>query len=147
MLLEERALALEQVQRVQVAQPPEQLALALRRALDGVGERLQHEPVDVGAGRQDEVVLAGDQQLERVRVVVVHAAPQPPREAGEQVLLAPAHRVELGVAVEQVGLVVAAGDQVVAERPISSRSAERSAIVSNSWPAKNAAVPSVSISA
>src|SRR4051794_27696962 len=81
-LLEPTALALERMHGVEVAELAEQLVLLLRRALDRLREGLQDEPVDVRAGGEQQVVLAGEQQLERVGVVV-EAAPQPAGEAGE----------------------------------------------------------------
>ena len=109
MLLVVAALGLDAVQRVEVAQPAEQLV-----ALRGGGERLEHDQVDPGAGGLDDVVLAVDEHVERV-AAGVDAALQPAGGAGQQVLVAPAEQVELGLAREQVAVVVAAGEQRVGQ--------------------------------
>src|SRR3712207_8763897 len=63
---------------------------------------------------RDDVVLAVDEHEERVLARLDPAA-QPPGDAGEDVLLAPPEQLELRVAVEQVALLVAAGDEPVGE--------------------------------
>ena len=106
MLLVVAALGLDRVQRVEVAQRLEPRVV--------VREGLQHDQVDPRARGLDHVVLAVDQHRERV-AARVDPALQPPRRAGQQVLVAPAEQLQLGLALEQVGVVVAAGEQRVGE--------------------------------
>ena len=82
--------------------------------LDGARERLQDLALDVGAGGGDHVVLALVEDVERV-LPGVDPTLQPPRDAGDHVLLAPAQQAQLVVAVEQVVLVLAPGHQVVGQ--------------------------------
>ena len=111
-----------------------------RRALDRAANassttRSTHERAAV-----DDVVLAVDEHGERV-APGVDAALQPPRRAGEQVLLAPAEQLELGLA-RRAGRRRrrgrGAGRRRAGEQP---RVAVRSATIPSAWPATNCAMP------
>ena len=103
------------VEGVQVAQQVEgdlEVTVGQRRGLRD--ERLEHEPLGVGAGGGDDVVLHAGEDGPGVRPLV-DAALEPARDAADHVLLAEAQHRELVVRVEQPGLLVpgvAPGQQV-----------------------------------
>src|SRR4051794_30501962 len=114
-LLVPATLGLDARQRVEAAELVEDLAQAcVLAAPDGGVERLEHDEVDPGTGRVDHVVLAVDEDAERV-AAGVDAALQPARRALEDVLLAPAEERALRLAVEQLPALVAAGAHLVGE--------------------------------
>ena len=68
-LEEPAAVGLEVAEDVEVTDLPEQsLGRLVLDLVDGRDERLEHDPVDVNAGGQQEVVLCGVERIERVAV-------------------------------------------------------------------------------
>ena len=110
MLLVVAALGLDRRQRVEAADRVEHRVLR---------EGLQHDQVDPRARRLEHVVLAVDQHRERV-AAAVDPALEPLGRALEQVLVAPAEEVELGLAREQV-----AGVGQLAQRRALGQHAQR----------------------
>ena len=102
MLLEPGAIALDLRKRVEVAEAVEhRLQLRVLAAVDRLDEGFEDLALGVGAGRGEDVVLGVVEDVERV-ASVVDAALQPPRRAGEDVLLAPAEEAEVILAVGQI---------------------------------------------
>jgi len=103
------------VQGVEAAQAVEHRAQRrVVAVLDRARELLEHDEVDPRAGDVDDVVLAVDEHGEGV-LARVDPTLQPARRAGEDVPLAPADQLELRLAPQEVGAVVAAGEQAVGE--------------------------------
>src|SRR5690606_4758676 len=88
--------------------------LRILAALDRRREVLEHHALDVRARDGDDVVLGGDEDVERVGPGV-DAALQAARGPREDVLPAPPVQLELGLAIAQVARVVAAGTDLVAD--------------------------------
>ena len=102
-------------ERVEVAEPVEhRLQVGVLAALDRLDEGLEDLALGVRAGRGEHVVLAVVEDVERV-AAVVDAALEPPRRAREDVLLAPAEQAEVVLAVGQVLVALATGDEVVGQ--------------------------------
>src|SRR4051812_33217711 len=115
MLLEPRPVALDDRERVKVADRLEDLLrVAVLDHLDPRDEGLEHLAVDVRAGRRNDVVLAVIEDLERV-AAVADPRLEPPRGTREHVVLAPAEEAEVVVAVAEVLALLAARDEVVGQ--------------------------------
>ena len=114
-LLEPAALGLDPVQRVQAAQAVEHRAQrGVVAVVDRAGELLEHDEVDPRAGDVDDVVLAVDEHGERVLPASI---PPFSRRAAPARMCSWRQRISSSWVsrVEQVGAVVAAGEQPVGE--------------------------------
>ncbi len=101
---------------MQVADAPEHRAkLRVRGGLDAARERLGDLALGMSPGGGEDVVLAVVEDLEEI-AAGIDAALQSPGGARYDVLLAPAQQPELVVALAEVALALATGDEVVAEK-------------------------------
>src|ERR1019366_1134870 len=87
-LLEEAAVGLDLIQRIEVAYEPQRRAQRVVLArVDRGGERLQDHALGMDAGRVDGVVLDGAEDLERIKALVEPAL-EAPRDRRRDVTLA-----------------------------------------------------------
>ena len=82
--------------------------------VDRGDEQLEHQPVDMRPGGEQEVVLHGVEDVERI-AAGVEALAQPADDAVEGVLLAPLEQRELVTPVEQADVLVTTGDVTIEE--------------------------------
>ena len=76
-------------------------------SIDGGNEILEDDPFDVRSRRQQQMVLHGVEGREGI-AVRGHQLPQPPGGGFEHVLLPPGEQVGVILAIEQVGVLLAA---------------------------------------